>query len=117
MTISYYDGRSRPDSGFVQALTIVNALFMVVVVLGWPALAGTMGPAIEWAMSNDASAERALMTQPYATLWLLPFIGSIVGSIALRYEMMLLARLAVYFPVVLLAMVFGWFFLTPLAWH
>ena len=117
MTISYHDGRTRPAPGLATALMFLDAALVLVVVLGWPMLAEALGAPIEWAMSAGTGSVFDLRAYPYTVLWLLPMAGSVLGAIGLRLEMWLLARIATGFPVLLLGLVYGWYYLTPLAWH
>ena len=96
-----------------------NAALMLVVVLGWPMLAEALSSPIEWAMGAGAGAGSVfdLRAYPYLALWTLPMAGCVIGSIALKLEMWVLARISTAVPVLLFGLVFGWYYLTPLAWH
>ena len=117
MSISYYDNRERPESGPILIAMIIDAVCMLIVVLGWPQLAATLGPAIEWGMAHDASRTLDLMAYPYTTLWILPLWGCLVGWLGLRRGLTTLAKLATCGPLMLLVCVIAWFHLAPAAWH
>lgn len=117
MAISYSDRRGRSDTDIVLALLLANAVFVVIIVLGWPALADILGPPIEWAMAAAGTARMPLLDYPYTTLWLLPLAGCVLAMIGLRLGLATLASFAVWMPPMLLSMVLGWYYLAPAAWH
>ena len=117
MSISYHDGRTRPAPALAVALLFADTALVLLVVLGWPLLAEALGAPIEWAMGQSAGSVFDLRVYPYTVLWLLPMAGCVLGAIALRLELWVAARIATGFPALLLGLVFGWYYLTPLAWR
>ena len=117
MSISYYDGRPKPDAGLLAAMMLMNAVFVVLIVLGWPVLADRVAAPIEWAMGATANQRLDLTAYPYATLWAMPALGCLIGWFGMRTGMLLLARIGCFGPALLLGSCFAWFYLTPLGWH
>lgn len=117
MAISYSDIRDKTDTPGFFALLVVNAALMLFFVLGWTAWADGLAEPLEWALTEVGSPRLNLLAYPYLVLWSLPLACCVISSLANRYEMALLARIAGIAPPLLLGLVFGWYYLAPLSWR
>lgn len=119
MTISYYDvdetAAPRPKV-LLNFLMLVNTVIAMTVLFAWTAISLYIVEPVAWATwmpVRRGTTFEELFEYPFVLLWLMP-VGGIIGAwIAARNGYRPLAMLLVLLPIVLLAMIFGWFHFAP----
>lgn len=120
--LSYYDvtaQRKDPagDNRVLLVLFVVNATFAATTLFWWTFMSLFVAAPIQWATWRGVGARPDLFDYPFIVLWLLPAAGVACGWIARRAGYGRIACWLAFFPVVLLGLVFGWFYLTPTEWR
>lgn len=121
--LSYYDvnpGRkdtSVADKRVLLVLFIVNATFAGTSLFMWTFLSLLIAEPIRWATWRGIDARPDLLDYPFVLLWLLPASGILAGWVAMRAQQHKLACWLAFFPIILLGLIFGWYYLTPIEWH
>ena len=100
-------------------LQIVNLSFAAVMVSAWTYISYIIADPIAWATWVPLSrhANPGLFDYPFSLLWGLPVGGVVAGFCARRLTMPKLMITALWMPLLVLGMIFGWFYLTPIEWH
>lgn len=123
MSISYYsDGTTvvRPRSRRLLVMMAFNAVFAIVMLTAWTAVALFVAEPLSWAtwmpVYQTVSVDQVLR-YPFVVLWLWPLMGIAGGWLATKCGRPAIALACVALPMVVLAIVFGWYYLTPPDWR
>lgn len=123
MSISYHsDGTPviRSRSGRLLALMAFNATFAGIMLTAWTAVALFVAEPLSWAtwmpVYQTVNMEQVIR-YPFVVLWLWPLMGIAGGWLAVRCGRPAIAYACVALPMVVLALVFGWYYLTPADWR
>lgn len=76
-----------------------------------------MAEPLSWAARENVGSLPELLDYPYVLVWLLPLAGAGTGWLAQRNDRARLACGLSGLPVLTLAFVLGWYYLTPAAWR
>lgn len=117
MSISYYDDKAKPQRKIALALMIINALLSFALVFYWSGLDRFIGDPYKWAMRGHISPSPSLLEYPYLALWLTPLLCMCAGWLALQGGRPKAARVIGFYPMVMMTMMLGCFYLTPIDWH
>ena len=117
MSLSYYDVREKPQTKIATGLIILNAAMSFAMVFYWSGLAGFVGEPYKWAMRGNISPTPALFEYPYLGLWMTPLLCMCGGWLALKGDRAFAARMIGFYPTVMLILMLGWYYLTPMEWH
>ncbi|MGE0769332.1 MAG: hypothetical protein AB7L90_23065 [Hyphomicrobiaceae bacterium] len=123
MLINYYeDGGVAPvrTSRLVVTLMMINALFSIAIVFAWTYVALILSEPIAWATWMPVSRGFGLagvLEYPFVMLWSLPLLGVLGAWLSMQAGRKTLAYAFVGVPLVMLALVMGWYYLTPGDWH
>lgn len=120
--MSYYDDApQRKDHAAEQRvlliLSVVNATFAGTSVFLWTFLSLFVAEPIQWATWRGISSRPDLIEYPFILLWMLPAAGIVAGWIAKRAGQMRIACWLAFFPIILLGLIFGWFYMAPIGWR
>lgn len=123
MLITYYeDGTAVPKrASMLMALLMgANALFAAGIVFAWTYLALFVAEPLAWATwmpINRGYGLLGLVEYPFMMLWIMPLIGVCGAWVCLKSGQKTFAYAFVGVPLVMLALVLGWFYLTPAGWR
>lgn len=123
MLINYYeDGGEAParTPRCMIALMTANALFAGAIVFAWTYVALFVAEPMSWATWMPVSRGYGLLgvfDYPFIMLWGMPLMGVFGAWISMQSRHKTLAFAFVGVPLVMLALVMGWFYLTPADWH
>lgn len=123
MLINYYeDGAAAPvrTSRLLLTLMMVNSLFSTAIVFAWTYIALVLAEPLEWATWMPVSRGyglSGLLEYPFVTLWVLPLFGIFGAWMSMQAGRRVLAYAFVGVPLVMLALVMGWYHLVPSDWH
>ena len=108
--ISYAEGQAN-------AAMVFNAIIATSIAFFWSGLSALIEEPFKWATGMPISLRPALLDYPYLMLWLLPLLSMCCGWLALKAGMPSLSRTVGAFPIFMLAMILGWYYLTPISMH
>jgi len=123
MLINYYeDGAAAPvrDSRLLLMLMSANGLLTTAIVFAWTYVALVIEEPLEWATWMPVSRGdgiSGLLVYPFLLLWGLPLLGAFGAWLSMQGGRKALAYAFVSVPLVMLAMVLGWYYLAPGDWH
>ncbi len=101
-------------------LMVANATFSFVILFSWRLVELFVSEPLSWATwvpVYRGSSYEDIFRYPFVVLWLWPLIGIFGAWISLKTARFPLAFAFASTPVAVLALVFGWFYLTPQGWH
>jgi hypothetical protein len=117
MPLSLYEGKQRQDSRFLVALMVANAAFAGSSASWCTFISVFVTEPIRWATWYGLGSSPELFDYPFVVLWLLP-VGGICGAwLAERGHNRRLACFFALFPLLFLALLFGWYYLMPVEWR
>lgn len=101
------------------ALLAINAVFVAAVVFAWAYVALVISEPLAWAtwMPVGRSWRPGMLEYPFTLLWVLPGAGIISAWAARKSRNMPVANFCASLPIITLALMFGWYYLTPIEWH
>lgn len=123
MLINYYeDGAVAPvrTSRLLMALIMANGLFSTAIVFAWTYVALVVAEPLSWATWMPVSRGyglSGLLEYPFVMLWGLPLLGVFGAWLSMQAGRKGLAYAFVGVPLVMLALVMGWYYLAPGDWH
>lgn len=117
MTLSYYDGKLKTESKLASWLMVINFCGALAFLGLWAALSMVIEEPLRWATRHAISPNPPVMEYPYLMLWLMPLSSACTGWLAIKAEAPALARFAGVYPILLLSLMLGWYYLTPAYWH
>ncbi len=123
MLINYYeDGAAAParTSRPMLALMIVNAAFACAFAFAWTYVAFFVAEPLSWATWMPITRGYGIygaLEYPFVMLWGMPVLGICGAWLSLQAGRKTLAYAFVGVPLAMLALVMGWFYLTPSGWH
>ena len=117
MDDAFYLGPSRNGSRKALLLIWLNAGFAAAVVAFWSGLYEVLGKPLEWALWTPLSSSPILQEYPFVFIWSLPGICALAGWIARANHSHRAAATICVVPILLLALVTGWFYLAPQEWR
>lgn len=117
MSISYYDDKEKPQRKIALALMMLNGAMSFALVFYWSGLDRYIGDPYKWAMRGAISPSPSLFEYPYLALWLTPLLCMCGGWLALQGGRSNAARVIGFYPIVMMSMMLGWYYLTPIDWH
>jgi hypothetical protein len=123
MLINYYeDGAVAPGrtSRTLLTLMMANGLFSTAIVFAWTYIALVVAQPLSWATWMPVSRGYGLMgllDYPFVLLWGLPLLGVFGAWMSMQARRKVLAYAFVGVPLVMLALVMGWYYLAPSEWH
>ncbi|MGD9803522.1 MAG: hypothetical protein AB7E81_18730 [Hyphomicrobiaceae bacterium] len=123
MLINYYeDGGLAPvrTPRLLLSLMIANSLFSTAIVFAWTYVSLVVAEPLSWATWMPVSRGyglTGLIEYPFVMLWGMPLLGVFGAWLSLQARRRSLAFAFVAVPLVMLAFVMGWYYLTPTEWH
>ena len=117
MTLSLYEGRKHQRTLLLHTIIGLNIGFGASCILFWPTLSEFLADALQWATWHGVQRRPDLFDYPFVLLWMLPLAGIATAWFAEKSGNVRLARTIASMPIVLLAVVFGWYHFAPPAWH
>jgi hypothetical protein len=123
MLINYYeDGGVAPvrTSRTLLALMMANSLFSTAIVFAWTYVALVVAQPLSWATWMPVYRGYGLVglfDYPFVLLWGLPLLGVFGAWMSMQGGRKSLAYAFVGVPLVMLALVMGWYYLAPGEWH
>jgi hypothetical protein len=97
-------------------LMLVNAVIAMTVLFAWTAISLYIVEPIAWAtwmpVRRGTSFEE-LFEYPFVLLWLMPLAGIAGAWLGLKFGRRTFAMTCAILPVLLLALIFGWFYGAP----
>lgn len=123
MLINYYeDGAVVPTRTprLLLGLMMANGLLASVIVFAWTYVALVVAEPLSWATWMPVSRGYGiigLLEYPFVMLWALPVLGAFGAWLSLQSGRKTLAYAFVGVPLVMLAMVMGWYYLAPGDWR
>jgi hypothetical protein len=123
MLINYYeDGSAAPVrlSRPMIALMAMNGVFSSAILFAWTYIAFFVAEPLSWATWMPISRGfgfTGVLDYPFVMLWALPLVGVFGAWISIHAGRKPLAYAFVAVPLVMLALVMGWFHLAPPDWR
>lgn len=123
MLITYYeDGSTAPKrtSKTMGALMVLNGALAASIIFAWTYVAFFVAEPLAWATWMPISRGYGLLglvDYPFIMLWALPLIGIFGAWVCLKGGQKTAAYAFVAVPLAMLALVMGWYHLTPPDWH
>jgi hypothetical protein len=123
MLINYYeDGAVAPvrTPRTLFALMTANGLFSTAIVFAWTYVALIVAEPMSWATWMPVSRGYGilgLLEYPFVLLWGLPLLGVLGAWMSMQARRKVLAYAFVGVPLVMLALVMGWYYFAPGGWH
>jgi len=122
MSISYTGADTvvvaRPsDSRLLLALMTIDGLFACIAVFWWTLISFFIAEPIKWATWTGMSSRPELLEYPFSVLWMLPAAGIGGAWLAKKAGRLRLALALAFFPILLIGLVLGWYYLTPPHWR
>lgn len=115
-----YQTESVKASRLVSVLMVVNGALAAMVLVGWTYMSRFAEEPVAWATwhrvyrSGDASE---IFDYPYVLLWLMPIAAIAISWLASKANARGLSYASLILPMLLNAMVMGWFYLAPYEWR
>lgn len=116
MSLSLSEGKRREPAGLF-ALLAANLLFAGGCIFLWALMSLFLAAPMRWATAQGLGPRPELLDYPFVLLWLLPVAGACGAWIAQNEQRPKLACLLAAFPLLVFALVAGWFYLAPARWH
>lgn len=103
----------------IMVLITLNMAFAVGCVFWWQMLGLFVADPIAWATwaPIGKTGTPDYFRYPFGLLWMLPLAGALVAWSGVKVGNFRMARMAGLFPLALLSIVFGWYYLAPLSWR
>ncbi|MDX2155878.1 MAG: hypothetical protein SFW09_05130 [Hyphomicrobiaceae bacterium] len=123
MLITYYeDGSSAPKplSLLLLALMLANGAFAAAILFAWTYVSLVVAEPLSWATWMPISRGYGItgvLDYPFIILWMLPLIGIFGAWVGVKGGRKTLAYSFVAIPLVMLALIFGWYYITPSDWR
>lgn len=117
MGLSYYDEREKPQTKIATGLVLLNGAMAFAAAFYWSGLSRFLGEPYKWAMRGSISPSPSLFEYPYLALWMTPLLCMCGGWLAIQGNRLKASRLIGFYPLVMLSMMLGWFYFTPVDWH
>ncbi|MGE0626936.1 MAG: hypothetical protein AB7O43_03870 [Hyphomicrobiaceae bacterium] len=117
MSLSYYDGKERPEGLWPTVLMIFNAGLACVVVFLWRGIEFFVAEPLQWATWVSISSSPDLLEYPYLLAWGLPVFGIVGCWFAAKAKQRGLALIVGLYPALFLGLTIGWYYLAPRGWH
>jgi len=123
MLISYYeDGTAAPKRLSRGMLILMGAdvVFAAAILFAWTYISFFVAEPLAWATwmpINRGYGISGVLEYPFVMLWMLPLVGVGCAWLSLKAGRKPLAYACVAVPLVMLALVLGWYHLTPSDWH
>ena len=117
MSLSYYDERTKPRTKIAMALVALNAAIAFGISFYWSGLATVIGEPYKWAMRGSISPSPSLFEYPYLAAWLTPLLCVVAGWLAVKGGRPKAGQVIGLYPALMLAIMVGWYYLTPNEWH
>jgi hypothetical protein len=118
MSVTTYGAR-RSSARSIFALIVANVAFAIGCLFWWNLLGLFVADPIAWAtwapLGRAGSPD--YFRYPFGLLWMMPLGGALLGWMAIKLDQLRLARAAGMFPLMLLSLIFGWYYLAPIAWR
>jgi hypothetical protein len=116
MSFTSYTVR-RGAARSVLLLIVLNAGLAVACVFAWSLLGVLVADPIAWAtwVPLGRSGTPDYFRYPFGLLWMMPAGGALVAWMGLKLDHNRLAWVGSLFPLALLGIVFGWYYLAPVA--
>jgi hypothetical protein len=123
MLINYYeDGSSAPKRATpgIAILMALNSGFAALILFAWTYIAFFVTESLSWATwmpIHRGYGMVGVFEYPFVMLWLLPSIGVFGAWVSLKGGRTFAAFTFVAVPLMMLALVFGWFYIAPTEWR
>ena len=123
MLITYYeDGTAAPKrtERAMALLIAANLVFAATTLFAWTYIAFFVAEPLAWATwmpIHRGYGVTGILEYPFVLLWLLPILGVCSAWVCLKGRRKPMAYACVAVPLVILALVLGWFYLAPTDWH
>ena len=123
MLITYTTDGTRattPHARILAGLIIVNATFALTVIFGWTLVGLLIEEPMAWAtwhVVHRGNTFLELFYYPFSLLWLTPGICIMGAWLANKSKSYTLAYTFALFPLLFLALIFGWYHFTPESWR
>lgn len=123
MLINYYEDEAAAPartSRFMAALMAMNGAVSAAIVFAWTYVALFVAEPLQWATWMPITRGFGLMgvvEYPFVMLWVMPLAGVFGAWMSLQGRRKALAYTFVAVPLVMLALVMGWYHLAPTDWH
>jgi len=116
MSLSYYQSGRKPRTGLAMAWMYMNAVIAAGMAFYWTGLVGFLAEPLKWAMQVPITPQPGMLEYPYVTLWLTPLMCMTAGWMAIKANMMSIARIVGGYPTMMLVLILGWYNLAPSHW-
>ena len=100
-------------------LQLINLGFVVVIISAWTFVALFVTEPIGWATWAPLSRgwRPGMLEYPFTLLWGLPVAGVAAAWLAQKNNFKALSYALLTFPILILGLIFGWYYLAPVEWH
>ncbi len=115
-----YQSDSTKLSRFVVALMLVNTGFAAMVLGGWTYMSQFAEEPVAWATWHRvyrSGQPSEIFDYPYVLLWMMPAGAVLIAWVASKAKSRGLSLASLTLPILLNAMVMGWFYLAPYEWR
>jgi hypothetical protein len=109
--------RQKRWSRFLAMLIVIDIGMATGIVCFWSTVAPYLVEPVGWATSRNIPPRPELFDYPVELVWLIPLLCGGLAWLAVKLRLRSLARILAAFPLLLLALVDGWFLFAPLAWR
>jgi len=117
VSLSYYDGRERPEPTYVTVFLVLNAIAAVAAVLFWTNIEMFVAEPLAWATRVGFPREPGLFEYPYVLTWGVPVAAIMLSRLGRIFKLRGIAAFIAAYPTLIFAMAFGWYYLAPLDWR
>jgi hypothetical protein len=123
MLISYYDDRPavphRTPRRFI-VLLFANVLVAFALLFQWTLIVRYVEGPLSWATWMPVTRGSDLLSvldYPFVAFWLMPIVGAFVAWVGVRSGRLMIAYVFASVPLIMLALILGWYHLSPIEWQ